>query len=537
MKKFLVILGITFCGFAFSMETQVEDIEKKSYTSKQLGLNIDKKLFDAACGFEEDLQKAINGIQNKKILGISKGKDIIVTIGNTGAGKSTLLNLLIGKELKATNVGYELVNQDNSKYFEIGTGTTSQTLLPKLVEHNNMVFIDLPGLRDNRGEGVALGNAVCIKDIVTNAKYVRFLFVESKGSLESNRGESLKKSFNIIEDLLPQAKDLVGSSMLVITQAPKGNQQNFIKFLMKKFDDEDGLQVLDEIFFLKKESPYIFPFQHSENFADEDENGDITIDNKKVQLSLGNTKKCMEQGLNFLKGIKVQEINAATLLMDGTEDKLHILMKILAARSFFPLFSQEANLDTFNKNQLQNFQKSLQDDKKIFMKEMSLKPEFSFIEIFDIELYNRELKTIVIEIDERMEKLSQKVGTKILEVDNEELKKQNAKLAENTRKALETIRVSKDHQQRCNDIESLFDKKEKDYQAWQEEKRYRETRSSFNTVLKGIFSLGIHSISHAGLQDRLKSDYENTKERLQAALRLYESSLQGERHWRHDEVL
>lgn len=536
MKKFLIILGIAFCGYAFSMES-LEDIEKKSYTAKELGLNIDAKLFKAACEFEEDLQKAINGVQNKKILGISKGKDIVVTIGNTGAGKSTLLNLLIGKELKATNVGYELVKQCNSKYFEIGTGTTSQTLLPQLVEHNNMIFIDLPGLRDNRGEGVALGNAVCIKDIVTNARSVRFLFVESKGSLESNRGESLKKSFNIIEDLLPESKNLVGSSILVITQAPKGNQQTFIKFLMKKFDDEDGLQMLDEIFFLRKESPYIFPFQHSENFADEDENGDITIDNKKVQLSLGNTKKCIEQGINILKGIKVQEINAATLLMDGTEDKLHILMKILAARSFFPLFSQEANLVNFSKNQLQNLQKSLYDDKKTFIKKMSSKPEFTFIEIFDIELHKRELKTIFIEIEERIEKLYKNVETKILEVDNEELKKQNAQLADKSRKAVEIIRASKEHQQLCLSIESLFDKKEKDYQAWQEEKRYRETRSGFNTVLKGIFSLGLHSIAHDGLQDRLKSDYENTKESLQAALKRYELNLQGERHWRHDEVL
>ena len=41
--------------------------------------------------------------------------------------------------------------------------------------------------------------------------------------------------------------------------------------------------------------------------------------------------------------------------------------------------------------------------------------------------------------------------------------------------------------------DTLLDKKEKDYQAWQEEKRYRETRSGFNTVLKGILFLLLFS--------------------------------------------
>jgi len=51
--------------------------------------------------------------------------------------------------------------------------------LKGIKDDDNMVFVDTPGFRDNRGHVIDLSNAVSIKNVITSAETVRLLVVIS----------------------------------------------------------------------------------------------------------------------------------------------------------------------------------------------------------------------------------------------------------------------------------------------------------------------------------------------------------------------
>lgn len=158
--------------------------------------------------------------KNKGIIDDSKGKDVVLLVGNTGAGKSSLVAYLSGLPLifdEADEI-ISLKNQNNEK-IAIGDGCDSVTTLPVPVPiaNTDLIVYDLPGLQDSRGVPYDVLTAAFLKNIAENARNVKFVFVESMDSLTTARGRLFK-------ELLDKARNVfdvnVDNSIFVVTKTP-----------------------------------------------------------------------------------------------------------------------------------------------------------------------------------------------------------------------------------------------------------------------------------------------------------------------------
>lgn len=156
---------------------------------------------------------------NPSLLNSSKGKDIVVFLGNTGAGKSTLINYLSGKELEVNRFNHIILkNPDDLSAMAIGVGYGSKTFLPGFIQTGNLLFYDLPGFKDTRGTATSLVNACFIKRIIENAKSTTLVFVVGMGQVNSDRADSFRVLLSQAAQLLPD-QHVENSSSLIITQS------------------------------------------------------------------------------------------------------------------------------------------------------------------------------------------------------------------------------------------------------------------------------------------------------------------------------
>ena len=95
----------------------------------------------------------------------------------------------------------------------------SETLFPQYVRaQDGTIYVDLPGLNDTRGSATAFINAVCIKDILTQAKSVKFIFTETQGGFEAERGKAFKDLLSTIFNLMINPDQLKNSSLFVLSK-------------------------------------------------------------------------------------------------------------------------------------------------------------------------------------------------------------------------------------------------------------------------------------------------------------------------------
>jgi len=88
----------------------------------------------------------------------------------------------------------------------------------------------------------------------------------------------------------------------------------------------------------------------------------------------------------------------------------------------------------------------------------------------------------------------------------------------------------------AKNIEKSFENLEKEKDLLDEHKAYLNERSTGGTVVKGIFSLGIHSIFNSGRKERLEGQIREYRKGLRKTLDYYSKLLLGEKHPRNDEV-
>lgn len=382
-------------------------------------------LFPPVSAMDEDNTIQKNS-ENKLALqqnlsGISEGKDIVVAIGNTGSGKSTLLNLLIGKKLKVSEEGYVLENQD-LPFFKISHGTQLATLEPQfvVVKENNIVFVDLPGLTP-RGKGeeleTILRQTACMKDIITQAKTVRFLFIESKDSLESKRGENFKKLFNSVSQFLPK-EQITGTSIFVLTKSHTNNQQNLVDFLVNKLD-EDCIDLLEKRFLCKKANPNIFSFLNSQKFVQENEVGELIIDDEKAQQVLNHTRERLLKGIMSLQGVKVQEINMSSLLKSNVGSDISEAFKALVDLHFQETFS----IDKFYGEETQLGLKIISSFKDKMRSEIQSK--WGWIRKVDVSLYEYGIEQAFYNVDYKINELRDLIKNNLVKNEHKMLKDKN----------------------------------------------------------------------------------------------------------------
>ncbi len=533
----------------FTSPSEKNSWEKITRTPQQLGLKMTQEKFEEAITFDNDLKKAIN-FYNEQAPGIfdaSKGKDIIVAIGNTGAGKSTLLNLLVGNSLKVneTSLGYELYDKENAKSFKIGLTDKSETLLPQCIEGNiqgkTHLFFDLPGLCDTRGAATAFLNATCIKDILTKAQSVRFIFVEGQGSFETIRGEAFKNLLLTTLKLLPDSETLKGSSAFVVTQTRTLDPEFLIQFIKKKID-KDFIEGVEKIFSLEK--PFsIFSFLHPSEFIKEDrKTRSRKLDAEDARETLSNIKTDVEKGVHDLKGINIPKINQTVLLNKGTDELLNRLFKILAAESWQASYPSLEDLDLGGLARLKSNLK--ETVKESFQRKLNSISEIGFIRAFDDSLYNTQLNESFVDIDKNIELLGAEIDKKILEKQKfqaekkqeeaeqkvQELEKETKEIAEKiknekneeARKALEkqemdfntilvsTLKTVQDEKDKIGKIvekeKELREEKEKVKQA---RKSLRETKD-FRDICRNIDSL-FNNLNDARRKLDEEIDYQKTR--------------------------
>ncbi len=156
---------------------------------------------------------------NPDLLDSSKGKNIVVFLGNTGSGKSTLINYLSEKELRADDFNnIVLANLDDPSVMAIGEGGDSETFLPRFIPVGDLLFYDMPGFKDTRGTANNLVNACFIKSIIENANSSKLVFVVGMDEITAGRGEGFKKLSNQAKQLVPN-KPIESFSGLVITKS------------------------------------------------------------------------------------------------------------------------------------------------------------------------------------------------------------------------------------------------------------------------------------------------------------------------------
>jgi hypothetical protein len=194
----------------------------------------------------DKLEEMLTVIDNAENVQIAEGYCIVLLFGDSGAGKSTCVNFLTNQPMKVvpipnstllridlvadeereTNIfkkSFVLLNgkatsPDKSK---IGHTSISEALEAKTVidEVNKIIYIDCPGLNDNRGPMVEIANAFRIMIIFNSESAVKILLVLDENSLIQTRGNSFRQFLQSMYDWFSEDLDRVISSInFVVTQ-------------------------------------------------------------------------------------------------------------------------------------------------------------------------------------------------------------------------------------------------------------------------------------------------------------------------------
>lgn len=237
-----------------------------------------------ALSYEEFQQKfQIINTDYPGLINSSEGKDIIVFMGATGSGKSTTLNFLNDIPMIKNAIYKNFINSDNPNSFFVSGGGSSQTLIPKYINHNNTdVFMyDFAGWEDNRGAIDNLIGAAFIKKIIESAKTCKIVFVTSEPDIESTRAESFKK-FLLTAQKVFKSHDLKTISRLIVTKADIIASEAKWDYISQKLEGD----ITDLALFGIWKAPHVLPF--SKAVIDETEKVNILesiglLDQKEVK--------------------------------------------------------------------------------------------------------------------------------------------------------------------------------------------------------------------------------------------------------------
>lgn len=170
----------------------------------------------------------------------TKGRDLILVIGNTGVGKSTTCNYLYGYRMK--EVKYDLkpvIETVDETAFKIGHDVKSETLYAKSivvdgictsgdVENSNRVcLLDCPGFLGNRNIETKVIESISTELAIRSARQVKgILILISYNVLMETRLKELRELVKILLFLFKDPIEMVKYSVFVITKKHKCIPEN-----------------------------------------------------------------------------------------------------------------------------------------------------------------------------------------------------------------------------------------------------------------------------------------------------------------------
>lgn len=159
----------------------------------------------------------------EKMKGFNLNAHIATTylLGLTGSGKSTLTNYLLGANLsfKKTKGKWEIKNQSEGSYPDIGNTPTSCTDIPSVFNAEGMIIVDPAGFLDTKGPTQETINSYANAKMFKRGGKTKILLVMEQSTLFSARGGSLVDVAVRLRELFPKDfKNLVHSIMIVVSK-------------------------------------------------------------------------------------------------------------------------------------------------------------------------------------------------------------------------------------------------------------------------------------------------------------------------------
>ena len=349
----------------------------------------------------------------------------------------------------------------------------------------------------------------------------------------------------------------------------------------------------------EKNYSYIVHFFTSKRYLKHNRsNKETTVDQIKAKEDIAATKKDVEDCLKILTKKKISTINSAQLLNIDTVTKIEDLLKYKCYFYLHKAVSIDSeNLEelekifnSLEKTIIESLQKYLNQNEeisfiKLFDPNLYQKQYKEIVEELKLQkidgiknklgskllklrmdnLKKLQLKKIQDlekqKVDERIAREKYEEKKRALEeqkkqfqkaIQDEEKRKAELKamIEEEIRKREEdkrrndaaiqemklTIMSPRDYRELCERIDKNFDKLSELKQALDKEREYKQSRTFFGTLIKGVVSLSIHTLIHYNIIEDLELQIKQTKETINQDLSKYRTLMKGEKHPRHDEI-